>query len=339
MGSDEVGPSGHAETLLKVQGLGKRYKLAGGRSFAAMDDVSFEVERGTCFGLVGESGSGKSTVAKSLLRLHSVDEGHVLFRGTDVFGLGKRPLREFRKSAQMVFQDPFASLNRRQRVGQLIEAPMVAHGVFQGERRRRSDELLDLVGLNSRYRTRYTHELSGGQCQRVAIARALALDPALVVLDEAVSALDVSVRAQILNLLKELQSRLALTYVFISHDLSVVRYMSDTIAVMYMGKIVESGPRELIFGRPQHPYTKGLLAAVPVANPAIERRRRHGAVPVELEVVEIPEEGCPFRPRCPVGSDREICAGHSPALTADETGAAVACHFPREEISDLLAAQ
>jgi peptide/nickel transport system ATP-binding protein len=267
-----------APPLVVARGLVKRFRLGRGEELTALDDVSLEIRRGETFGLVGESGSGKSTVSRALLALLPLDGGTVTFDGTDVHALGRGDLRALRRRMQMVFQDPFAALNRRQTVAQIVAAPLEAHGIGdRASRAARVAETLDLVGLGAAYRTRRPREMSGGQCQRVAIARALALDPEFVVLDESVSALDVSIQAQILNLLNELQERLGLTYLFISHDLAVVRYMASTVAVMQRGRIVERGTREQLFSAAQDDYTRQLMAAIPAVDPTAERARRREA--------------------------------------------------------------
>jgi peptide/nickel transport system ATP-binding protein len=267
-----------AAPLVVAEGLRKQFRLGHGETLTALDDVSLEIRRGETFGLVGESGSGKSTVSRALLALMPVDGGTVRFDGTDVHALGRGDLRVLRRRMQMVFQDPFAALNRRQTVEQIVAAPLEAHGVGdRASRAQRVAETLDLVGLGAAYRARRPREMSGGQCQRVAIARALALGPDFVVLDESVSALDVSIQAQILNLLGELQRQLGLTYLFISHDLSVVRYMATTVAVMQRGSIVERGTREQLFSHAGHDYTRQLMAAIPAVDPTTERARRREA--------------------------------------------------------------
>jgi len=261
--------------VLSVRDLHKSFRIGRRETVAAIDGVSFDIAEGETFGLVGESGSGKSTVARAVLALAPIDNGEVMMLGRNIFSLPPRELRSFRREAQMVFQDPFAALNRRQTVEQIIRAPLEAHRI--GDKASRSDrvnEVLDMVGLPGEFKTRYPRTMSGGQCQRVAIARSLALDPRFLVLDESVSSLDVSIQAQVLNLLRDLQRDLGLTYLFISHDLAVVRYMSQRLAVMQRGKIVEQGSREDVFNSPQHEYTRELLSAIPVADPTIERARR-----------------------------------------------------------------
>jgi ABC-type oligopeptide transport system ATPase subunit len=259
-----------AEPLVVAEHLVRHFHDPSGTGVVrAVDDVSFDIRRGETFGLVGESGSGKSTVSRLLLGLDRPTRGRVSFGGTEISGLSAHRLRPLRRQMQMVFQDPHSSLNRRKTVAQIIGLPLRAHlGLSRSARDRRVHELLDLVGLRPEFAARYPHEMSGGQCQRVGIARAIALEPQLVILDEAVSAVDVSIAAQILNLLKDLQRRLGLTYVFVSHDLALVRYMSDRIGVLYHGKLVELADRHELFARPRHEYTRSLLAAVPVADPS-----------------------------------------------------------------------
>jgi len=272
-------PDAPGEPLVRVSDLHKQFKLGAREHVTAIDGVSFEIRAGESFGLVGESGSGKSTVARAVLGLTPVDRGSVEIDGRQITEMSSPDLRAFRREIQMVFQDPFAALNRRHTIERIIQAPLDAHRV--GTRKTRSarvDEVMDMVGLPREFRDRYPRTMSGGQCQRVAIARALALGPRFMVLDESVSSLDVSIQAQVLNLLRELQRELGLTYLFISHDLAVVRYMTQRLAVMQHGKIVEMGDRESLFSAPEHPYTRELLAAIPVADPRIERQRRAHAM-------------------------------------------------------------
>ncbi|WP_144881543.1 dipeptide ABC transporter ATP-binding protein [Microbacterium paraoxydans] len=263
------------DVLVDVQGVSKVFTLGSGRRVTAVDDVSFRIRRGETVGLVGESGSGKSTVSKAVLALGGIDGGSVVFDGQRPHDLRGEELRRLRKRMQMVFQDPFSALNRRQTVAQIIEAPLRAHGI--GTRVSRAEkvrETMHRVRLDEEFAHRLPRSMSGGQCQRVSIARSLVLEPEFLVLDESVSALDVSIQAQVLNLLRELQAELGLTYLFISHDLAVIRYMSSTVAVMQQGRIVEIGARDALFANPQHEYTRGLMAAIPVADPVLERRRR-----------------------------------------------------------------
>jgi oligopeptide transport system ATP-binding protein len=315
-----------AEELLRVDHLFKTFDRPGlfrGQPNFAVDDVSFSVRRGETFGLVGESGSGKSTTARLILGLERATSGHIWFLGRDQTHLSRRQLRRTRRDVQIVFQDPIASLNRRKTVEQIIRFPLTVH---QPASRQAHDRLvvaaMDLVGLAASLRQRYPHELSGGQGQRVGIARAIVLNPQLVVLDEAVSSLDVSVRAQILNLLRDLQQRLHLTYVFISHDLAVVRYMSDHVGVMFRGRLVEHGSREALFSNPLHPYTEELLArgTVQVSNGPGE-----GAPTTALQGDEDSE--CRYRTRCYLGRDVEVCRKVDPSLVKVGVGHLVACHL------------
>ena len=263
------------DVLVDVQGVSKVFTLGSGRRVTAVDDVSFQIRRGETFGLVGESGSGKSTVSKAVLALGGIDAGAVVFDGHRPHEMRGEELRRLRRRMQMVFQDPFSALNRRQTVSQIIEAPLLAHGIgTRASRAEKVREAMHRVRLDEEFAHRLPRSMSGGQCQRVSIARSLVLEPEFLVLDESVSALDVSIQAQVLNLLRELQAELGLTYLFISHDLAVIRYMSSTVAVMQQGRIVEIGARDALFANPQHEYTRGLMAAIPVADPVLERRRR-----------------------------------------------------------------
>ena len=290
----------------------------------AVDGVSLEIGRGETLGLVGESGCGKSTLGRVLLRLIEADAGDIRFAGRDVRGLTGNELRRLRAEAQMVFQDPYASLNPRMTVGDAIAEPLALHDtVPSAERRRRVAELLSLVGLRPAQARRYPHEFSGGQRQRIGIARALAANPKLLVCDEPVSALDVSIQAQIINLLQALKGRFGLSLLFIAHDLAVVRHVADRIAVMYLGRVVETAPAVRLFATPRHPYTRALLAAVPIPDPALRRERAllGGEIPSPLA----PPSGCRFHTRCPYA--RERCSVDDPALADDAEGHATACHF------------
>ena len=324
--------------LVKVYGQNRG---AGRGLVRAVDGVSFEIMPGETFGLVGESGSGKSTVARLVLSLERPTSGTVFFDGRDVHALAAGQLRSLRSQIQVVFQDPVGSLNRRKTVEQIISAPLVVHGVKSASaRQERVHELLDLVGLNHAHASRHPSHLSGGQCQRVGIARALALEPRLIVLDEAVSAVDVSIRAQILNLLRTLQERLGLTYLFISHDLAVVRYMASRLAVMYRGRIVEVGTREQLFREPQHPYTHALLQAIPNPDPTAVRSRLQLLPLSDTDNSASALVGCRYRDRCPIGRDQPICGTVDPELAMGSIGHAVACHFPLAMVPDLdLAAE
>ncbi len=317
------------EALLTVTDLVMTFPGHGG-PIRAVDGVSLRIAPGETFGLVGESGSGKSTLARCVLRFYRPDSGSVRFAGRDIAALSEREMRRLRSRIQVVFQHPHGSLNRRREVSDIIAAPLVAHRVGgRTERAARVRELLDLVQLPATIAGRRPRELSGGQAQRVAIARALALRPDFVVLDEAVSALDVSVRAQILNLLTELQRELGLTYLFISHDLAVVRYVAQQVGVMYRGRLVETASREELFGAPQHPYTRMLLDAVPVAQPQRQREKMATAAEGSDAVEVTPTTGCRFRPRCPVGQADTRCGSVEPTLHSPAgTTILVACHYP-----------
>jgi oligopeptide/dipeptide ABC transporter ATP-binding protein len=322
--------------LLEVEDLRKEYtsrkgalRRGTGVSVRAVDGVSFRVGRGETFGLVGESGCGKSTIARCILRLVEPDDGRVVFDGVDVRALSREGLRRLRRRMQIVFQDPFASLNPRMQVRSIVEEPLVIHGL--GDRRERDErvrEILELVGLTAEQSRRKPHEFSGGQRQRIALARALVVNPELVILDEPVSALDVSIQAQVLNLLRELQQELQLTYVFIVHDLAVAEYFCDRLAVLYLGAVMELTDRQRLFRAPLHPYTEALLAAVPIPDPAAERRRRHIVLRGEVSA-EAGSVGCRFKVRCPVGRERVAC-DEAPPLIEHEAGHLAACHFPAE---------
>ncbi len=325
--------SQNADTLIKVNNLKKWFPIRGGilsRTVGyvkAVNDISFYVNRGEVLGLVGESGSGKTTAGRTILRLIEPTEGEVVFDGTDVVALSKAELRPFRRRMQIIFQDPFASLNPRMTVGDIIAEPLIIHRLVKTpqERTDRVAELLKLVGLSPDHMRRYPHEFSGGQRQRIGIARALAVDPEFIVADEPVSALDVSIQAQVVNLLQDLKDDLGLTLLFIAHDLAVVEYISDRIAVMYLGKIMEMAPAKELYTQPQHPYTEALLSAVPVPDPTIKRERivLEGDIPSPIN----PPSGCVFRTRCryaipecaeTVPELREVSPGHFKACIRDD---------------------
>jgi peptide/nickel transport system ATP-binding protein/oligopeptide transport system ATP-binding protein len=318
-----------AEPLLSVRHLSKEFRigrkglLSAQRVLRAVDDISFTIGRGETLGLVGESGCGKTTTGRLVLRLIEPTSGEVTFRGEDVLAMTPARIRALRREMQIIFQDPFGALNPRMTAGELIIEPMVIHSV--GDRvsqERRLRRLLDLVGLTPHHAGRYPHEFSGGQRQRLCIARALSLEPAFVVCDEAVSALDVSVQAQILNLLQDLKRELGLTYLFISHDLGVVRHISERVAVMYLGQIVETGPRAAIFERPGHPYTQALLNSVPSAG---KGRRSFFTVKGDVPSAANPPSGCRFHTRCPIA--QPVCSEKAPVQVPLGPGHTAACHF------------
>jgi oligopeptide/dipeptide ABC transporter ATP-binding protein len=289
--------------LLRVEGLAKHFPARGGKGVVrAVDGVSFVVRSGETLGIVGESGCGKSTLGRTLLRLVQPTAGEIEFDGTDVRALGQRALRAMRREIQMIFQDPFASLDPRQKIGAIVAEPLVIHRIGdRASRRKAVFELLKTVGLDTAAAERYPHEFSGGQRQRIGIARALALKPKLIIADEPVSALDVSIRSQILNLLIELKKQFRLSYIFISHDLAVVEHVSDMLAVMYLGRIVETAAAEDLFAQPSHPYTKALISAVPRPDP--QHRSQRMVLKGEMANPERPPPGCPFHPRCPNAMD------------------------------------
>ncbi|GGA64995.1 ABC transporter ATP-binding protein [Ornithinibacillus halotolerans] len=318
------------ETLVEVCRLKKYFPVRGGvlkrptGYVKAVDDVSFSVYKGETLGIVGESGSGKSTMARTLLRLIEPTEGNILFDGEDLVGMTKSELRAARKNMQMVFQDPFSSLNPRFKVSKIIEEPLVAQGNFsKAERREKVVSLLKKVGLGADALDKFPHEFSGGQRQRIGIARALAMNPKFIIGDEPVSALDVSVQAQVLNLMKDLQDEFGLTYLFIAHDLSVVKHISDRVGVMYLGRLVEIGPKKAIYEEPLHPYTRALLSAVPSTN--VDAKRERIVLKGEPPNPANPPTGCPFHTRCPLAHER--CMVERPELVDQGNGHYVACHL------------
>lgn len=320
-------------TLLEVRNLVKEYPVRSSGvlrrtigKVQAVSDVSFDLAEGETLGLVGESGCGKTTAGRSILQLIPATSGSVRFAGLELTSLSAKQIRPIRREIQIVFQDPYASLNPRMQVSQIIAEPLVTHGLARNRENERVGELLEMVGLNPEHGNRYPHEFSGGQRQRIGIARALAVEPRLVVLDEPVSALDVSVQAGVINLLQDLQKRLGLAYLFIAHDLSVVRHIADRVAVMYLGRIVETGPVADIFERPRHPYTKALLSAAPIADPRRERARHRIVLEGDVPSPVAPPSGCRFRTRCWKATER--CTTSVPSLTAADDAHSVACHFP-----------
>lgn len=317
-----------SEILMRVENLAKHYDVGNKKKLKAVNDVSFTIHAGETFGLVGESGSGKSTIAKLIMRLETPTAGKIFLGDINLLELKSKDLLKARRDLQMVFQNPFDALNRRKRVRDIIALPLKVHtSLNEKEREVRIVELLGLVGLRPEMIERFPHEMSGGQCQRVGIARAIALNPKMLILDESVSAVDVSIQAQILNLLRELQDKLNLTYLFISHDLSIVRYMSHKIAVLYQGEIAEFGTRENLFANPLHPYTHTLMNSIP--DPFHEKSGKVSEIGTGDESIDKVSTGCSFRSRCAIGSQREICMNTNPDLKPNASAQdLVACHFP-----------
>jgi len=317
--------------LLEVRNLVKHFRVAGGLFgghsglVRAVDGVSFELRRGETLGLVGESGCGKTTTGRCILQLERPTSGEVIFEGRDLAKLSDDELRAVRRKVQVIFQDPYSSLNPRMTVGQIIAEPLAVHGIVteRKSRAQRVREILTHVGLLPQHSHRYPHQLSGGQRQRVGIARALAVEPTLIICDEPVSALDVSIQAQIINLLEDLQAEFGLTYLFVAHDLSVVRHISDRVAVMYLGKIVEITDRKSLYDAPLHPYTKALLSAVPIPDPVLEARRERVVLGGEVPSPLSPPSGCVFHPRCPIAIDR--CRREVPELREIRASHRAAC--------------
>jgi oligopeptide transport system ATP-binding protein len=312
--------------ILEVRNLKKHFHVGGGKVLKAVDHFSISINRGETFGLVGESGCGKSTAGRTIIRLYSATSGEVLFNGENVHQLKGKKLKEFNRNMQMVFQDPYASLNPRMTVGNIIAEGIDIHGLYKGSKRKeRVFEILRSVGLNEEHANRFPHEFSGGQRQRIGIARALAIEPQFIIADEPISALDVSVQAQVVNLFKKLQKEHGLTYLFIAHDLAMVKHISDRIGVMYLGNLVEVTSSNDLYAKPLHPYTESLLSAIPIPDPEIERKRERiileGEVPSPLN----PPSGCPFRTRCPKAMPE--CAAAMPALKEVEPNHFVACHL------------
>ncbi len=320
------------EVLLHVENLKKYFPIRRGLlqrhvgDVKAVDDVSFDVYRGETLGLVGESGCGKTTAGRTIIRIYEPTSGHVIFKDKDLASLRANEMREMRRSMQMIFQDPYASLNPRMSVLKIVGEPLeVFRLANKEERRERVAHLLRLVGLNPDFMIRYPHEFSGGQRQRIGLARSLALNPDLIICDEPISALDVSIQAQVVNLLEDLQQELGLTYIFIAHDLSMVRHISDRVAVMYLGKIVELTDRDTLYANPLHPYTQALLSAIPVPDPLIEESRHRILLEGDLPSPANPPKGCNFCTRCP--QVRDICELEEPPFIEVEPGHFCACHF------------
>ncbi len=326
-------PDAAAGPLLEVEDLKVHFPLMAGiivkkqvASVRAVDGVSFSLKRGETLGLVGESGCGKSTTGLAILRMVTPTAGRIVFEGNDITRLDRAEMRPIRRRMQMVYQDPYGSLNPRMTVADIVAEPLEVHGIGdRAERRERVRDLLAMVGLRPEMAERYPHEFSGGQRQRIGIARAVAVHPTLLICDEPVSALDVSIQAQVVNLFQELQEKFGLTYVFIAHDLAVVRHISDRIAVMYLGKIVEIATRDEVYRNPLHPYTQALLAAVPIPSPALEAARPEAIIKGEVPSALNPPSGCRFHPRCPYAMP--VCAQVEPPLVTFGDGRAVACHL------------
>ncbi len=326
-----------SEPLLRVTDLVKRFPITSGIVFQrtigvvhAVEGVSFDIKEGETFGLVGESGCGKTTTGRCILQLYRPTSGSVLFEGRELTEVSGKDMQEVRRHMQIVFQDPYASLNPRMTVGTIVAEPLTIHRIgTRSERKERVKELLDLVGLNPQFTNRYPHEFSGGQRQRIGLARALALNPKLIICDEPVSALDVSIQAQILNLFEELQNELGLTYLFIAHNLSVVKHISDRVGVMYLGKMMEIAPSEELYANPVHPYTMGLLGAIPIPDPKVERGRTHVVLEGDVPSPTDPPKGCVFHPRC--FRAQTICGEEVPPMEKHGGTHEAACFFPLDD--------
>lgn len=313
------------ESLVCVKDLTKEFKV-GRKILTAVKNLNLEIYRGETLGLVGESGCGKSTVGRTILRLHEPTAGRVTFNGIDLLSLSRQEMKKMRRKMQIVFQDPYASLNPRMTVQDIVGEAIDIHKLAKGHlRKNRIEELLQLVGLNRSHMSRFPHEFSGGQRQRIGIARALAVEPEFIICDEPISALDVSIQAQVVNLLKSLQEKMGLTYLFIAHDLSMIKYISDRVAVMYLGHLVELSTSESLYRNPLHPYTQALLSAIPIPDPEVEKRRKRVVLPGEVPNPLNQLTGCPFRNRCPLA--QPICTEKTPEWRQMQPGHFVACHL------------
>jgi oligopeptide transport system ATP-binding protein len=314
------------QPILEVRNLKKHFHLGDNKVLKAVDGLNFAINKGETFGLVGESGCGKSTAGRTIIRLYEATQGEVLFNGQDIHKLEGKQRHQLYRNMQMVYQDPYASLNPRMTVGNIIAEGLDIHGLASGKKRReRVSELLNAVGLNEEHASRFPHEFSGGQRQRIGIARALAIEPQFIIADEPISALDVSVQAQVVNLFKKLQREHGLTYLFIAHDLAMVKHISDRIGVMYLGKLAEVAPSEQLYAKPLHPYTQSLLSAIPIPDPQLQRKRERIILKGEIPSPMNPPSGCPFRTRCPFAMD--VCAEVMPEFKEVEPGHFVACHL------------
>ncbi|WP_424766593.1 ABC transporter ATP-binding protein [Paenibacillus sp. sgz302251] len=316
-----------SKTLVEVNNLRKFFNLGGGATLQAVNDISLSIRKGETVGVVGESGCGKSTAGRTIMRLYEPTSGGVTFEGRDIYKLKGSGLKALRRDMQMIFQDPYASLNPRMTVMDIIGEAIDIHKLAGSgaERKRKVEDLLDLVGLNPDHATRYPHEFSGGQRQRIGIARALAVDPKFIIADEPISALDVSIQAQVVNLMQDLQRKMGLTYLFIAHDLSMVKHISDRVAVMYLGKIVEIAESSELYAHPAHPYTRALLSAIPIADPEVEESRERIVLAGDLPSPINPPTGCQFHTRCPIATNK--CKTDAPALLEVKKGHFAACHY------------
>ena len=324
--TEERKPLEERKTLIDVRNLKKYFQVGKGLTLKAVDDVSFYIREGETLGLVGESGCGKSTVGRTIIGLYAATDGEVIFDGMNVNQLNQKQRKDFTRKAQMIFQDPYASLNPRMTVTDIIGEGIDIHGLYSGkERQKRIYELLELVGLSREHASRFPHEFSGGQRQRIGVARALAIEPKFIVCDEPISALDVSIQAQVVNLLEDLQENLGLTYLFIAHDLSMVKHISDRIAVMYLGAIVETAPSHELYENPLHPYTQALLSAVPIPDPTVEKAKKRIILEGEVPSPINPSPGCKFQARCRYA--QPICKEETPNLKEMKPHHYVACHM------------